>query len=169
MKNLPHVKVKIRESDIWEFDPCTPGMKFFEKFLPATISTEPENNIDLACELLREYHDPEHAGCYRTPLSNVRWFMAKLVEALDRQCPYAPYFHDYLTFPDARNTVPREWLDADGTYRGNPVSVNDKGELETGEFITYHDDPCILAQNLAHIAHLVDLLRRARKKKKGRS
>lgn len=82
------MKVKITKNLLMSFPkiPCNEAMKVVASLLPATISTEPEENIDISIKAINEYDtstvcgDPNcyYDGCYRDMLPDLAWLFDEI-------------------------------------------------------------------------------------------
>ena len=83
MEELPHVTVTITEDFVERFEPCI----IFESvrhLLPATISTDPEDNIELAVAILstREIDEPSMCWCVECRISHHTMHVGWLLRVL---------------------------------------------------------------------------------------
>lgn len=78
MKTLPHRTLKITEKLLYTYAACIAGKeRAIARGLPVTISTDPEENIELACQIIGEV---DESGCVG-PACDVLWLADVLTNA----------------------------------------------------------------------------------------
>ncbi len=89
-----HTTVKITEALLRELEACERGIEQARPFLPATLSTDPEKNLDLACTLACDV------------FVNTWWLYSTVVVF----CPDCPDGHDYQGDTECDPYIRAQWL-----------------------------------------------------------